>query len=79
MPKSETNIKYHDEWRLKMYKPGYLELSENEIELMLQGAIYVSGTDKKNRPILVINTQKILLLNVNLLIYFIYLEKKRSF
>lgn len=54
-----------------MYKPGYLELSPEEVELVLNGAIYVSGRDKNHRPILVINTQKIQLLNVEIVICFL--------
>ena len=62
------NIKNHSEWRTRMNVPGYIRVLPDEEALLKKGPIYFSGVDKKFRPIIVINTQKVYELNVRRLI-----------
>lgn len=64
MKNAIKNITNHNEWRKRMSKPGFIRILPDEEILMKKGPIYFSGVDKKYRPILVINAEKVKELNV---------------
>lgn len=61
-----SNIKLHDEFRKKVETQKMMDLLPEDIELLEKGALYFGGFDKKKRPIIIINAQKISDFSVNI-------------